>query len=96
MKINATFSQIFAKIACAGEVVLHVDQYDYNLCAMHIKCVSTPLCCITSNFPYVREICSLYDIRDMDQGDQLTAQSISSAPSFAVLVRDDETPFKRA
>jgi len=37
MKINATFSQIFAKIACAGEVVLHVDQYDYNLCAMHIK-----------------------------------------------------------
>lgn len=36
-QINATFTRIFAKVACAGEVVLHVDEEKYERSAMNIR-----------------------------------------------------------
>lgn len=36
-RINTTFGRIFAKIGCAGEVALHLDQRDYHQCSMNIK-----------------------------------------------------------
>ena len=37
--VNNTFGRAFAKIGCAGEVVLHLED-DYERCAINIKCVS--------------------------------------------------------
>lgn len=36
-RINITFGRIFAKIACAGEVVLDVDKGNYDNCSMNIR-----------------------------------------------------------
>ncbi len=47
-KVNRTFSRVFAKIGCAGEVTLHDQEDDYDRYAINIKCVSAG--CFTPTF----------------------------------------------